>query len=61
MFKTTPVADANATFCEQCYCYVCDKKASECSFWTSGAQPHCNAYAGVCASMISALNRAPFH
>ena len=60
-FKTTTAAGANATFCEQCYCYVCDKKASECSSWTSGAQPHCNAYAGMMMLLLRARTAGTQH
>ncbi|XP_066517755.1 uncharacterized protein zgc:112980 isoform X2 [Hoplias malabaricus] len=41
------VSDAegnNAAFCEQCFCYVCDKPASTCKFWTIPGFCHCNAH-----------------
>lgn len=42
-------AAANASFCDLCYCYVCDKKASECDNWISDSgdtdvsKNHCRA------------------
>ena len=30
-------------FCPNCYCYVCDERASACSTWTCGDPPHCKA------------------
>ncbi|KAG2449316.1 hypothetical protein HYH02_005471 [Chlamydomonas schloesseri] len=42
------VAAANASRCPQCFCYVCDVRASECTFWGTGLSPHdhANAHAG---------------
>ena len=33
----------NAKFCDKCFCYICDKKASECLSWNAPREPHCNA------------------
>lgn len=33
------IANSNLSFCELCYCYVCDEKASECKLW----HKHCHA------------------
>jgi len=33
----------NAKYCDKCFCYICDVKASECKFWNTPREPHCNA------------------
>eukprot|EP00198_Chlamydomonas_reinhardtii_P009280 XP_001698617.1 predicted protein [Chlamydomonas reinhardtii] len=37
---------ANVAHCPQCFCYVCDVKASECAFWGTGilGSDHANAH-----------------
>ncbi|CAJ2641841.1 uncharacterized protein LOC123916629 [Trifolium pratense] len=37
-FTTTP----HESFCEKCYCYVCDSVAP-CKYWSDSYDPHCNA------------------
>ncbi|XP_051558754.1 uncharacterized protein LOC127443842 isoform X2 [Myxocyprinus asiaticus] len=34
----------NAVHCDQCFCYICDKLASMCEFWTIPGICHCNAH-----------------
>ncbi|KAJ8246067.1 hypothetical protein GJAV_G00263270 [Gymnothorax javanicus] len=34
----------NMAFCEQCFCYICDKLASECVLWSTPGICHCNAH-----------------
>ncbi|XP_051561450.1 uncharacterized protein LOC127445424 isoform X3 [Myxocyprinus asiaticus] len=34
----------NAMHCGQCFCYICDKLASMCEFWTVPGICHCNAH-----------------
>ncbi|XP_031419929.1 uncharacterized protein zgc:112980 isoform X2 [Clupea harengus] len=36
----THTSELNISFCEQCFCYVCDAPASECEVWRS----HCDAH-----------------
>mmetsp|Transcript_14234 Transcript_14234/g.23209 ORF Transcript_14234/g.23209 Transcript_14234/m.23209 type:complete len:225 (-) Transcript_14234:773-1447(-) len=35
-------ANPNAKFCKLCYCYVCDKPASECDNWVAGERGVCS-------------------
>ncbi|KAK3530640.1 hypothetical protein QTP86_030410 [Hemibagrus guttatus] len=35
---------SNAAYCEQCFCYICDHLASQCTFWTVPGFCHCNAH-----------------
>ncbi|KAJ8363991.1 hypothetical protein SKAU_G00128220 [Synaphobranchus kaupii] len=41
---TSNAANNNEAFCEQCFCYICDKVASECMFWSTSGICHCNAH-----------------
>jgi len=45
---TASLTSSNAAACTNCYCFVCDTKASECSSWGNGSRPsdHCNANPG---------------
>ncbi|XP_041640412.1 uncharacterized protein zgc:112980 isoform X2 [Cheilinus undulatus] len=38
-----PVAD-NKLFCDQCFCYICDKLASSCEMWTYNGVCHSNSH-----------------
>uniref|UniRef100_A0A671MJJ2 Uncharacterized LOC107702537 n=1 Tax=Sinocyclocheilus anshuiensis TaxID=1608454 RepID=A0A671MJJ2_9TELE len=38
-----PLQD-NGKHCDQCFCYICDKLASMCEFWTIPGICHCNAH-----------------
>uniref|UniRef100_A0A3P8UP47 Zgc:112980 n=1 Tax=Cynoglossus semilaevis TaxID=244447 RepID=A0A3P8UP47_CYNSE len=38
-----PVAD-NQLFCDQCFCYICDKLVSTCTVWTHSSVCHCNSH-----------------
>ncbi|KAM9210298.1 uncharacterized protein PS065_013706 [Dugong dugon] len=43
--ETSLPVGLNSETCIQCYCYVCDKLASEqCPSWTSAPSCHCNAH-----------------
>ncbi|XP_007904298.1 uncharacterized protein zgc:112980 isoform X2 [Callorhinchus milii] len=41
---TSEPVDNNLNFCEQCYCYICDKPVSKCEFWKVPSLCHCNAH-----------------
>lgn len=34
----------NKLICEQCFCYICDKLASQCEMWSSSGECHCNSH-----------------
>uniref|UniRef100_A0A8C6WNH4 Uncharacterized protein n=1 Tax=Neogobius melanostomus TaxID=47308 RepID=A0A8C6WNH4_9GOBI len=34
----------NKLICEQCFCYICDKLASQCESWSSSGVCHCNSH-----------------
>uniref|UniRef100_A0AAQ6AKL8 B box-type domain-containing protein n=1 Tax=Amphiprion ocellaris TaxID=80972 RepID=A0AAQ6AKL8_AMPOC len=38
-----PVA-GNQLFCDQCFCYICDKLASSCVMWCHSEMCHCNSH-----------------
>uniref|UniRef100_A0A3Q1HR37 Uncharacterized protein n=1 Tax=Anabas testudineus TaxID=64144 RepID=A0A3Q1HR37_ANATE len=38
-----PVA-SNQLFCDQCFCYICDKLASSCAVWSQSGRCHCNSH-----------------
>uniref|UniRef100_H3CS68 Zgc:112980 n=1 Tax=Tetraodon nigroviridis TaxID=99883 RepID=H3CS68_TETNG len=35
---------ANQLICDQCFCYICDKLASQCQSWCQRGSCHCNGY-----------------
>ncbi|KAG7491940.1 hypothetical protein MATL_G00009300 [Megalops atlanticus] len=41
---TSNPVENNKAFCEQCFCYICDKLASECKLWSTSGICHCNAH-----------------
>lgn len=34
----------NHLICAQCFCYICDKLASQCEMWSSSGMCHCNSH-----------------
>ncbi|XP_067352949.1 uncharacterized protein zgc:112980 isoform X2 [Channa argus] len=36
--------DSNQLFCDQCFCYICDKLASLCEVWCDSGRCHCNSH-----------------
>ncbi|KAK7929281.1 hypothetical protein WMY93_005676 [Mugilogobius chulae] len=34
----------NQLMCEQCFCYICDKLASQCEVWSTSGMCHCNSH-----------------
>ncbi|KAL3761731.1 hypothetical protein ACHAWU_001247 [Discostella pseudostelligera] len=43
-------SDNNSNFCSLCYCYVCDKPASECNNWVNGTKGVCSDIAAAAAA-----------
>ncbi|KAL4658386.1 hypothetical protein GN956_G3089 [Arapaima gigas] len=41
---TSEPVENNTAFCEQCFCYICDKLVSECAVWKKPGSCHCNAH-----------------
>ncbi|CAN9510206.1 unnamed protein product [Ophioblennius macclurei] len=37
-------AGKNGLFCDQCYCYICDKLAASCEKWCHSGVCHCNSH-----------------
>uniref|UniRef100_A0A8C5DC87 Uncharacterized LOC114463077 n=1 Tax=Gouania willdenowi TaxID=441366 RepID=A0A8C5DC87_GOUWI len=37
-------AGSNMLFCDQCFCYICDKVASSCVTWCHRGECHCNSH-----------------
>ncbi|XP_030901286.2 uncharacterized protein [Melopsittacus undulatus] len=42
--ETCSPVEKNDDICDHCYCYICDKLASECENWTVPSICHCNAH-----------------
>ncbi|XP_066545486.1 uncharacterized protein LOC136712675 [Amia ocellicauda] len=42
--ETKVPIERNSTFCQKCYCYICDNLASKCPVWTTTGYCHCNAH-----------------
>uniref|UniRef100_R4G9R1 Uncharacterized protein n=2 Tax=Anolis carolinensis TaxID=28377 RepID=R4G9R1_ANOCA len=42
--ETSRPLGRNAETCDECYCYICNKQATECKYWVTPSQCHCNAH-----------------
>ncbi|XP_043945657.1 uncharacterized protein LOC122816730 [Protopterus annectens] len=43
-YDTSAPLEKNSSYCDQCFCYICDKQANKCEFWTVVSLCHCNAH-----------------
>ncbi|XP_029002644.1 uncharacterized protein zgc:112980 isoform X2 [Betta splendens] len=42
--ETGAPVDSNQAFCDNCFCYICDKLASLCTMWCHSGTCHCNSH-----------------
>ncbi|XP_029949843.1 uncharacterized protein LOC115390213 [Salarias fasciatus] len=42
--ETSAPVDRNKLFCDQCFCYICDKLAASCEKWCHSGMCHCNSH-----------------